>query len=67
MFYLVKCHQFYYHPNENITNIGLSLSSLVHIAVYEGIKLIAIYKVAPPSLESNLQYWEERLIGNEIN
>lgn len=31
--------------------------------MYEGIQLIAIYKVNPTSLESKFSYWETRLRG----
>ncbi|HBE20525.1 MAG TPA: type II site-specific deoxyribonuclease [Cyanobacteria bacterium UBA11149] len=34
-----------------------------YIAVYEGIKLKAIYKVNPAALESKFGYWESRILG----
>jgi len=45
-----------YLPNIGLSKPGTSL-------FYEGIKLTAIYKVAPPSLESKFQYWEEAYAG----
>lgn len=34
-----------------------------YIAVYEGIVLKAIYRVAPTSLEPKFSYWESRILG----
>ena len=34
-----------------------------YVAVYEGIVLKAIYKVAPATLEPKFKYWESRILG----
>lgn len=57
---LSKSGTTHHHLNEKIIAKYRAVKAW-YIAVYEGIKLPAIYKVAPPSLEPKFRYWEERI------